>query len=91
MTEEGENVLWLEIWNEGGKAIHCRINTLEVNGNSLAVKSLDDYGWEQKESKIYQRREPKLVSLGDNWEENLNSLYAATNRLFKNGLGIRLD
>lgn len=79
------------LWNEGS-SIHYHLGKHKsVNGNSKVIKLLDEYKWIKNNDGNYERfGKSKLVTLGDNYEENLQNIIDEITKLFKNGLGIKL-
>ncbi len=78
------------IWNNDGLTIdHC-LKTF-VNGNSNAVKLLEEYRWDKNNDGSFERfGNSKLINLGNNYEENLSNSIEAVVKLLKNGLRIKL-
>jgi len=84
------NDFQLHVWNTDGITIdHCL--KVYVNGNTKAVKLLEDFKWERNSEGYLERfGNSKLVTLGDNYEENLLNATDAIIKLLKNGLRIKL-
>jgi hypothetical protein len=85
------NAFQLHIWNKDGITIdHCLI--VYVNGNTKAVKFLDDFKWVKHREGYFERfGNSKLITLGDNYEANFSNLIEAIIKLLKNGLRIKLN
>lgn len=82
--------LLLRFWNEGA-SIHYDITSL-VNGNFKSVKNLTNFGWERREQDVFERNgKSKLLTLGENFEENILLIEKEMFKLLKNGLGIKLS
>jgi hypothetical protein len=80
----------LEIWNNEGRSINARVVPY-ANGNSSAIKTLQEYKWTKNEEGSFERfGNPKLVNLGDDYEMNISNMIEAVYRLLKNGFGINL-
>jgi len=85
-----ETKLELHIWNNGGITIdHCL--KVFVNGNTKAVKLLDNYKWQKNPNGNFERfGKSNLIALEENYEENFSNSVDAIVKLLKNGLGIKL-
>jgi hypothetical protein len=84
------NDFQLHISNRDGTAIdHCL--NVYLNGNTKAVKFLDEFKWEKNSEGYFERfGNSKLITLGDNYEENLSNSIEAIIKLLKNGFNIKL-
>ncbi|MDP3146522.1 MAG: HNH endonuclease family protein [Bacteroidota bacterium] len=91
LTNYNSADLQIQIWNEEGDALYHQIEPL-VNGNTSAVKFLEEYKWEKNVDKLYNRfGDPKLVSFSDDYDANISNSMDAIFKLLKNGLGIKLN
>jgi len=91
LTENYDDTkLNLCVWNNGENVIeHCL--EINVNGNTKAVKFLEELKWEKNADGHFERfGNAKLITLGDNYEENLLNATEAIIKLLKNGLRIKL-
>ena len=80
----------LQIWSNGENALeHCL--AIFINGNSKAAKLLEELKWQKNNEGTFERfGNPKLTTLGKDYEENLSNSVEAIIKLLKNGLGIKL-
>ncbi len=92
LTENRDDLkLELHIWNNNGISIDHSLIVL-ANGNTKAVKLLEDYKWKKNDEGNYERfGNSKLINLGDNYEENISNSLEAIIKLLKNGLGIKVS
>lgn len=82
-------VLEITIRNEEGIGINHFLRVL-VNGNSKAVKLLNEYKWVKNSDGDYEKfGKSKIFTLGNNFNENLDSAIEAIKSLLKSGLGIK--
>lgn len=90
VTEYNKASVQLQIWNEAGKQIMYCIEPM-VNGNSSAVKMLEEYKWEKLEDGCYARfGKMKLIGLEGDFEEIISTSLEEVYKLLKNGLKINL-
>ena len=67
--------------------LHHQIEPL-ANGNTKAVKLLEDFKWEKHDGNYYRFGNSKLLKLSNNFEENILNAVEGIKKLFKNGLNI---
>lgn len=84
------NDFQLHIWNQDGITIdHCL--KVYVNRNTKAVKFLEEFKWKKRIDGHFERfGSSKLITLGDNYEENLSNATEEIIKLLKNGFRIKL-
>ena len=85
-----DNDFQLHVWNNGGISIdHCL--KVYVNGNTKAVKFLENFKWKKNTEGDFERfGNSKLTTLVDNYEVNFLNATEAIIKLLKNGLRIKL-
>ena len=69
--------------------ILCELGS-NVHGNSRAVKSLTQFGWEYKENAYVLGGKKQLVKLTGNASLDHENLISGFNKLLKKGFGIKL-
>lgn len=90
VADRDDTDLQIEIWNNEGTSIDYRMLPI-ANGNTKAVKLLTEYKWEKNGEGYFVRlNNSKLISLGEDFDENILNLNEAISKLFKNGLGIKI-
>jgi hypothetical protein len=89
ITDDKNSDFQLQIWNDDGMAIsHCMVAS--VNGNHTSAKQLQDYKWQKTGRKTFERfGRSRLLPLAESWHDNLLHLFDETEKLLKNGFGIR--
>lgn len=87
---EDETKFELHIWNNKGVTMDYCLNIF-VNGNTKAAKLLEEYKWNKNTDGYFVRLgNSKLVTLGNNYDENILNTIDAIVKLLKNGLKIKL-
>ena len=87
LVTKNRSDLQIQIWNDEGKVLHHQIEPL-ANGNTKAVKLLEDFKWEKHDGNYYRFGNSKLLKLSNNFEENILNAVEGIKKLFKNGLNI---
>jgi hypothetical protein len=81
----------INIENIEGKTINYKLVAYS-RGNAKTIKYLSDYKWIKNDEGNYERLgTSRLITLGENFEENFSNLILALEKLLKNGLGIKLQ